>query len=116
MLHVAVTANMTYYLAHPERGSEAMNDMGILLNYNGVIVHDFRKSYYKYLCDHGLCGAHLLRELMSISENYKQEWSGQIEDLLLVIKGCVDETRKISGSLTLRQINNFETMYDYNMR
>ncbi len=39
-----------------------------------------------------------------------------MEDLLLVIKGCVDETRKISGSLMLRQINNFETMYDYNMR
>ena len=113
MLHVAFTVNMTYYFAHPKRGSEAMDDMGILPNYNGVMVHDFRKSYYKYLCDHGFCGAHLLRELMSISENYEQEWSGQMEDLLLVIKRCVDKTRKISGSLMLRQIKDFETMYDY---
>jgi len=112
-LHVASTANMTYYFAHPKRGSEAMDDMGILPNYNGVIVHDFWKAYYKYLCDHGLCDGHLLRELTSISENYEQEWSGQMADLLLVIKGCVDETRETSDSLMADQIKDFETMYDY---
>jgi transposase len=36
-----------------------------------------------------------------------------MEDLLLVIKGCVDETRETSDSLTARQIKDFETMYDY---
>ncbi len=112
-LHVACTANMTYYFAHPKRGSEAMDEMGILQNYKGVIVHDFWKAYYKYLCDHGLCDTHLLRELTNISENYEQKWSGQMEDLLLVIKGCVDETRETSDSLTPRQIKDFETMYDY---
>lgn len=70
-LHVACTANMTYYFAHPKRGSEAMDDMGILPNYDGVIVHDFWKSYYKYLCNHGLCDTHLLRELTNISKNYE---------------------------------------------
>lgn len=112
-LHVVCTANMTYYFAHPKRGSEAMDDMGILPNYNGVVVHDFWKAYYRYLCDHGLCDAHLLRELTFISENYEQEWSGEMADLLLVIKGCVDETRETSDSLTPGQIKDFETMYDY---
>ena len=98
-LHVACTANMTYYFAHPKRGSEAMDEMVILQNYKGVIVHDFWKAYYKYLCDHGLCDTHLLRKLTSISENYEQEWSGQMADLLLVVKGCVDETRETSDSL-----------------
>ncbi len=112
-LHVACTANMTYYFAHPKRGSEAMDDMGILPNYKGVIVHDFWKAYYKYLCDHGLCDGHLLRELTSISENYEQEWSGQMAELLLVIKGCVDETRETSDSLMAEPIKDFETMYDY---
>jgi len=112
-LHVACTANMTYYFAHPKRGSKAMDDMDILPNYNGVIIHDFWKAYYKYLCDHGLCDTHLLRELTSISENYEQEWSGQMADLLLVIKGCVDETRETSDSLMAKQIKDFETMYDY---
>jgi transposase len=112
-LHVICTANMTYYFAHPKRGSEAMDDMGILPNYDGVIVHDFWKAYYKYLCDHGLCDTHLLRELTNISENYEQEWSVQMAVLLLVIKDCVDETRETSDSLTPEQIKDFETMYDY---
>jgi hypothetical protein len=90
-----------------------MDDMGILPNYDVVIVHDFWKSYYKYLCDHGLCDTHLLRELTNISENYEPEWSGMMVDLLLVIKGCVDETRETSDSLTPGQIKDFETMYDY---
>jgi len=112
-LHVACTAKMTYYFAHPKRGSEAMDDMGILPNYDGVIVHDFWKAYYKYFCNHGLCDAHLIRELIFISENYEQEWSEQMTDLLLIIKGCVDETRETSDSLTPRQIKDFEMMYEY---
>jgi transposase len=112
-LHVACTAKMTYYFAHQKRGSEAMDDMGILPNYDGVIVHDFWKAYYKYLCNHGLCDAHLIRELIFISENYEQEWSGQMTDLLITIKGCVDETRETSDSLTPRQIKDFEMMYEY---
>lgn len=112
-LHVACTTNMTYYFAHPKRGSKAMDDMGILPNYNGVIIHDFWKPYYKYLCDHGLCDTHLLRELTNISENYEQEWSGEMAELLLAIKECVDETRETSDSLTADQIRDFEMMYDY---
>lgn len=112
-LHVICTANMTYYFTHPKRGSEAMDDMGILPNYNGVIIHDFWKAYYKYLCDHGLCDIHLLRELTNISENYEQEWSVKMAILLLVIKDCVDETRETSDSLTPEQIKDFETKYDY---
>ncbi len=33
--------------------------------------------------------------------------------MLLIIKGCVDETRETSDSLTAEQIKDFETMYDY---
>lgn len=111
-LHVVCTANMTYYFAHPKRGSEAMDDLDILPNYMGVVIHDFWKAYYRFFCDHGLCNAHLLRELTSISENYGQEWSEEMADLLLAIKGCVDETKETSDSLTAEQINDFETMYD----
>ena len=112
-LHVACTGNMTYYFTHPKRGSEAMNNMDILPNYDGVIVHDFWKAYYKYLCDHGLCDVHLLRELIFITENYDQKWSDEMAILLLVIKGCVGEIRETSDSLTAKQINDFEMMYDH---
>ncbi|MDO9517810.1 MAG: IS66 family transposase [Methanosarcinaceae archaeon] len=110
-LHVACTSKMTYYFIHQKRGSEAMNDMGILPNYNGVIVHDFWKAYYRYHCDHGICNAHLLRELTFITENEGQKWSGKMADLLLVIKACVDETRETSDYLNAKQIEDFEQSY-----
>jgi hypothetical protein len=88
-----------------------MNDMDILPNYDGVIVHDFWKAYYKYQCEHGLCNVHLLRELISISENYDQEWSREMMDLLLNIKACVDETCETSDSLTAKQIMDFKRLY-----
>jgi len=111
-LHVACTDKMTYYFAHPKRGSEAMDDMGILLNYDGTVVHDFWKPYYKFECKHSLCNAHLLRELTGVSETDKQQWSQKMEDLLLEIKKCVEVTREISNCLRVEQIRHFEAMYD----
>ncbi len=42
-LHVAGTKTLTYYFPHRKRGSEAMNAMGILPGYTGVVTHDFWK-------------------------------------------------------------------------
>ena len=111
-LHVACTSQMTYYMVHAKRGSEAMDVMGILPDFNGVAVHDFWSSYFKYLCVHALCNTHLTRELTGISENYSQQWSNDMKGLLLEIKSCVDETRKISDFLDPDQIRNFEEKYD----
>ena len=111
-LHVACTDEMTYYHSHQKRGSEAMNDMDILPDYTGIVVHDFWKPYYKYNCNHSICNAHLLRELTGISENYKQLWSKEMSDLLINIKSSVDEVREISGYLKLEKIKEFEYCYD----
>ena len=112
-LHVVSTGNMTCYSAHPKRGSKAMNDMGILPNYDGTIIHDFWSPYYKYSCMHALCNAHLLRELTGIYENYDQQWSKDMGDLLIAIKECVDEAPEMSDGLEADQIKNFEEKYDH---
>ena len=110
-LHVASTGKLTYYFVHRKRGSEAMNDMNVLPDYNGVAVHDFWKPYYKYECKHSLCNAHLLRELLGVSDD-KQQWTQKMDDLLLEIKKCVDETRDQSNCLGVKQIRHFEVMYN----
>ena len=111
-LHVASTSQMTYYMAHAKRGSEAMDDMEILPGFSGTAVHDFWKPYYKYDCKHSLCNTHITRELTGIYENYNQSWTNDMKALLLDIKNCVDEARKTTKSLEPDRIRDFEEKYD----
>ncbi|ABE51516.1 IS66 family transposase [Methanococcoides burtonii] len=110
-LHVASTNKMTCYCPHQKRGSDAMNAMGILPNFNGTVVHDFWKSYYKYDCDHSICNAHLLRELTSVSENDDQLWSKAMNILLIDVKKSVDQIREMSGCMKPERIKEFEDWY-----
>lgn len=89
-LHTASTELLTYFFAHKRRGTEAMDKAGILPKYQGVAVHDFWKSYLDYDCNHALCNAHLLRELIFLWEQQGQKWAKEMIDHLLEIKGAVD--------------------------
>lgn len=111
-LHVASTEILTCYAAHPKRGHEATEAMGILPDFQGIAVHDFWQPYFKYDCRHVLCNAHHLRELTGILEQDKQEWPKNMIDLLLEIKKAVDERRATSDKLDPVQIKGFEERYD----
>ncbi len=39
----------------------------MLRGYRGVIVHDRLAMYWKLKAKHGLCGAHLLRDLADVA-------------------------------------------------
>jgi transposase len=93
-LHVACTAWFTYYLAHPKRGSEAIEAMEILPQYHGINVHDSLAMYRRYPCLHALCVAHYLRELIYIHEHYQQDWAAQMILLLRSIHLQVQQARQ----------------------
>ena len=97
-LHSASTDKSVYYHIDRKRGKEAMDNASILPNFDGIAVHDFWKSYYQYNCDHALCNAHLLRELVFIEERYQQNWAGQMIKLLLKMK--TDRENAIEKQLT----------------
>lgn len=90
-LHSASNEKWTHYYPHEKRGSEAMDDIGIIPNFNGVLCHDHWKPYYKYNCTHSLCNAHHLRELTNIEEQGDQSWAKKMYDLLLEINNTVDD-------------------------
>jgi len=92
-LHVACTLFFTYYLAHPKRGNEATDAMGILPHYQGTNVHDSLSMYRRYGCLHALCVVHYLRELTYIHEHYHQEWAFQMQLLLRSIHQHVQHAR-----------------------
>lgn len=60
--HVASTDRLTHYGIQPKRGQRGIDEIGILSDYQGTLVHDHFKSYYAYACRHALCNAHHLRE------------------------------------------------------
>src|SRR5947209_1762097 len=93
-LHVAATCWFTLYLAHPKRGKEATEAMGILPQFLGTSVHDSLASYLHYRCIHALCLVHYLRELTFIFEQFGQLWAKEMKTLLLEIKACVQRARE----------------------
>lgn len=92
-LHVAATAQLTYYQYHEKRGKQATDAIGILPHFQGISVHDSWASYLEYACTHALCNVHYLRELTFIAEHYKQQWADAMKDLLQEIKAQVDLAR-----------------------
>lgn len=113
-LHSASTEQATYYALHAKRGTEAMDQIGILPQRTGWSIHDGWSPYLTYLgTKHGLCNAHHLRELTFIAERYAQPWATAMIDLLRDIKRAV-ETAKTLGHAHLsdEQLTDFERRYD----
>ena len=110
-LHSASTAQATYYDIHRKRGSEAIDEIGILSDFLGRAIHDFWKPYFGYDCLHGLCNAHHLRELIFVHEQHQQDWADRMIDCLLDIKEAVEQAKEITDHLAADQIQAFEARY-----
>ena len=88
-LHCNSNSKLTYFYAHAKRGCEAMDEMGVLPDFSGVLCHDHWKPYYRYDCKHSLCNAHHLRELERAWEQDEQQWAKQMQGLLCEINTAV---------------------------
>ena len=82
-VHTYSAGEIVLQFLHQSRGCEAIDDIGIIPRYGGVIVHDCWASYFTYgNVDHALCLAHLLRELKYIEEATGHEWATRLKNLL----------------------------------
>ncbi len=94
-VHVASSNSATLYTIHAKRGKEAMDEAGILPNFQGKGVHDHWFPYFSYAqMQHGLCNSHHLRELTFVHEQEKEEWAKQMKDLLIFANNEVEKHRK----------------------
>ena len=88
-LHCASNTSLTWFYPHAKRGTEAMDEIGILPFFKGVLCHDHWKPYYHYECTHALCNAHHLRELERAWEQDQQQWAREMQVLLVDIAKAV---------------------------
>lgn len=114
--HVASTEYATHYTLHPKRGAEAMNEIGILPAFGGRAIHDCLRSYFDYDCEHGLCNAHLLRELVFLHEMLHQRWAKKMIGFLIAIKTAVEKKKLRPGRFTEEQLQRIERRYERILR
>lgn len=112
-LHVASSPHLTYYAHHAKRGLEALLALGVLVGYAGRRVHDAWAPYLKLPGLYALCNAHLLRELIALTEaDARQTWAASLIRLLLNMKEAVDQARTAGQSeLPVQQQVGFEAAY-----
>ena len=89
--------------SHGKRGQEAMNEVNILPQFQGIGIHDYWFPYFT----HGLCNAHHLRELTFIHEQEKEGWAGRMKDFLIFAKNEVEKHLE-KGILPQEILNNIE--------
>lgn len=108
-LHSASNEEWTYIAPHAKRGKEAMDDIGILPYFMGLLVHDHWKPYYRYdACSHVLCNAHHKRELTRAYEQDGQQWAREMEALLDKINETVKDA---GGSLPEKECKRWRQKY-----
>jgi len=107
-LHCISNDDWTLYCPHEKRGTDAMNDMGILPRFKGILCHDHWKPYYKYNCTHALCNAHHLRELTRALEQDGQQWAQKLKTLLETINEKVTDA---GGALNAKESKKYRLQY-----
>jgi transposase-like protein len=109
-IHVCSGGEITLKFLHEKRGQQAMQAIGVIPRYGGVIVHDCWASYLAYEhCGHGLCGAHLLRELAFIVEADGYPWAKNMKRLLQ--ETCAQVAKRKRKKISARQYENLQKRY-----
>ncbi len=109
-IHVYSSGDITLKFIHQKRGIEAIEDIGIIPRYGGVIIHDCWASYLSYgNCEHGLCGSHLLRELTFIVESNNYNWAKNMKTLLKETSAKVSKRKR--KRLTPREYQGLQKRY-----
>ncbi len=83
-LHTAGNEHYTYLFVHAKRGKKALqSEKSVLKDFTGYAIHDCLAAYFAFSeAKHGLCNAHILRELQALIDD-KSQWAQAMHDLLL---------------------------------
>ena len=95
-VHSYSYGDITLKFIHQKRGTEAIDSIGIIPRYGGIIIHDCYPSYFTYdNVNNALCGAHLLRDLKFVEDSTKGRWATNMKNLLQEAAKTVAERKSM---------------------
>jgi transposase len=84
--------------------------LNIIPRSGGVIIHDCWASYLSYdHCGHGLCGSHLLRELVFVIDSNQYRWARNMKRLLQ--ETCRTVAEREEKCLSAKEYANLQKRY-----
>jgi transposase len=97
-VHSASWGKFVLVTVHAKRGKDGMKAAGVLPFFRGIAVHDAWKPYDTFgeVAGHALCGAHVLRELVAVTETgtgLDKAWAQQAIDALLALDEAAEAAR-----------------------
>ena len=98
-VHSASAGPFALFTVHAKRGKEGMDAAGVLPAFAGIAVHDAWAPYdcYQGVAGHALCGAHVLRELVAVTETgtgHDATWAKQAIDALNALNHAAEKARQ----------------------
>ena len=109
-MHVTSTDLLSYFGFHSKRGKQAIDSFNILPIYKGIITHDRFGPYFKYSCEHSLCNAHILRELLYLWETKKLKWAKDLSNLLVNVHHNQKQGKEFSAENYKNILKRFEEL------
>ena len=97
-VHSASAGKFALFTVHAKRGKDGMKAAGVLPSFAGIAVHDAWAPYdtFENVAGHALCGAHVLRELVAVTEtgtDLDKAWAQQAIDALLALNEAAGADR-----------------------
>ena len=97
-VHSASAGKFALFTVHAKRGKDGMKAAGVLPSFRGIAVHDAWAPYdtFEDVAGHALCGAHVLRELVAVTEtgtDLDKAWAQQAIDALLALNEAAEAAR-----------------------
>lgn len=115
-IHTACNELFTCLSLQEKRGYEGACAAGILPYFTGILIHDCWSSYWKFIkAVHGLCCAHLQRELNWVIQFKKKnrEWAQALFDLLNEMNTAVQQAKSEGKERLEKEIlRGFSARYD----
>ena len=113
-VHSASNSKYTHLTIHEKRGKIGIDAGNVLPEYKGIIIHDRWASYWKYKdVSHGVCCAHLLRDLTWVEDHRPhQTWAPAFKKFLLEMKAVKEKAiAKAQKKLSKYLLNTYYRQY-----